>query len=320
MPKISPLSMAVVISSLLFLPALQAQQTAPSASAPAAAIDEIKIDKWNSVPLRKPAYVGLKPAPAPRRDLSGIWDATGDPAGGGAAPGIQNTGAHEYPAILPGNNAPPGGEPDESKIPRQLPYTPLGEATLKAHRPTGMSVRAVPAQQGNDPLNICDPPGFPRMDLHEFRLIEITQNAAQVIILNQMFRTWRNIWTDGRELPKNPEPRWYGYSVGKWVDDYTFVVQTIGLDERTWLDNAGRPHSNEMKVEERFHRIDHDNMELTVTINDPEMYTEPWMPLNKFPLRLQPRGFDIREMYCAPSDTAEYNQQIGDPILPPGNK
>lgn len=319
MPKISPLSMVVFISSLMCLPALRAQ-TAPSASAPAASIDEIKVDKWNSVPLRKPAYAGLKPAPAPRRDLSGIWDAAGDAAAGGAAPGIQNTGAHEYPAVLPGNNAPPGGEPDENKIPRHLPYTPLGEATLKAHRPTGMSVRAVPAQQGNDPLNICDPPGFPRIELYEFRMIEIAQNADQVIILNQMFRTWRNIWTDGRELPSNPEPRWDGYSVGKWVDDYTFVVQTVGLDERTWLDNAGRPHSSELKVEERFHRIDHDNMELTVTIDDPKMYTEPWMPLNKFPLRLLPRGFDIREMYCAPSDTAEYNQQIGDPILPPGNK
>ncbi len=117
---------------------------------------------------------------------------------------------------------------------------------------------------------------------------------------------------------RNPEPRWNGYSVGKWVDDYTFVVETIRVDERTWLDNAGRPHSSEMKIEERFHRIDHDNMELTLTIDDPKMYTQPWQPLVKFRLRLQPRGFDIREMFCVPSDTAQYNNEIGDPSVAPG--
>ena len=310
MPKhsISTIWTVALISALAFSPALRAQ------TAPPASVDDVKIATWNSTPLHKPAYAGIKPAPAPRRNLSGIWDATGD-ATVGAAPGIQNTGAHEYPAVLPGNNNPPGGEPDERNIPRHLPYTPLGEATLKAHRPTGMSVRSVAAVLGNDPLNICDPPGFPRMELYEFKIIEIAQAADQVILLNQMFRTWRTIWTDGRELPKNPEPRWNGYSVGKWVDDYTFVVETIGVDERTWLDNAGRPHSSELKVEERFHRIDHDNMEITLTIDDPKMYTQPWLALNKFPLRLQPRGFDIREMYCSPSDIAEYNKEIGDPVI-----
>jgi hypothetical protein len=108
--------------------------------------------------------------------------------------------------------------------------------------------------------------------------------------------------------------------VGKWLDDYTFVVETIGMDERTWLDNAGRPHSSELKTEERFHRIDHDNMEITLTIDDPKMYTQPWQPLIKFPLRLQPRGFDIREMFCVPSDTAQYNNEIGDPSVAPDQK
>src|SRR2546427_9800246 len=119
-----------------------------------------------------------------------------------------------------------------------------------------MCVYSLTAEQETNPLNISDQPEFPRIDLYEFKVFEIAKTSDQVIILNQMFRTWRTIWTDGRELPKNPEPRWDGYSVGKWVDDYTFVVQTIGVDERTWLDNAGRPHSSELKVEERFHRVD----------------------------------------------------------------
>ena len=85
------------------------------------------------------------------------------------------------------------------------------------------------------------------MDLNEFRTIEITQTADQVIVLNQFYRTWRTIWTDGRELPTNPEPRWNGYSVGKWVDDYTFVVQTVGMSDKTWIDNHGPSAQQRLK-------------------------------------------------------------------------
>jgi hypothetical protein len=315
MPKrsiwmVSPMALILVSA----LPPVLSAQTAPPKS-----VDEIKIDKWDSVPLHGPAYTGLKPAPAPRRDLSGVWDATGDATTGGA-PGVQASGTNEHKAVLPDNITPPGGEPDERNIPNPLPYTPLGEATLEAHKPTGLGVRSVPAVEGNDPVEICDPPGFPRMDFSEFRTLEIVQTEEKVLVLNQFFRTWRPIWTDGRELPTNPEPRWYGYSVGKWVDDYTFVVQTVGMSDRTWLDSAGRPHSSELKVEERFHRVDQDHLELTVTIDDPKMYTKPWLALNKFPLRRQPHGFDIREMYCSPSDYLEYNDEVGKPMNGPSAK
>ena len=154
------------------------------------------------------------------------------------------------------------------------------------------------------------------MAFNEFRNLQLVQTPDHMLVLNQNFRTWRTVWTDGRELPTDPEPRWYGYSVGEWVDDYTFVVHTVGLTEKTWLDNQGRPHSSELSVEERFHRVDNDHMELTVTIDDPEMYTEPWQGLNRYPLRRQPRGFDIREMYCAPSDVAAYEEDFGDSAAP----
>src|SRR5207248_10694810 len=134
-----------------------------------------------STRVLRPASAGIRPRPAPRRGPAGTCDGPGE-AAGGAAPGIQATGAHEYPSVLPGNTSPPGGEPDEGKIPRHLPYTPLGEATLKAHKPTGLGVRSVAAVLGNDPLDICDPPGFPRLELYEFRILEITQNADQVIL------------------------------------------------------------------------------------------------------------------------------------------
>ncbi len=310
MYKRMAISVVGLLAGLTLSPVLGAQ-TAPSK----AAGQEAKPDKWNTLPPIKPAYAGKKSAPAPRRDLSGVWDAA--EADGGRQP----SGALEHPALIkPRGEGIEGGQPDETGIMRPLHYTPAGLEALKANKPSGPGVRQVPAALSNDPMDQCDPVGFPRMELYELRTIELLQNANQVIYLNQYFGNFRVIWTDGRELPKDPDPRWNGYSVGKWVDDYTFVVETTGLNPRSWLDHAGRPHSDELRVEERFHRVDHDNMELTVTIIDPKMYTEPWIGLNKFPLHLQAPDFDMQEFICSPIDFAEYKKQVEDEVVPSSEK
>jgi hypothetical protein len=252
-------------------------------------------DGWDRIVPDPPK--GQNSAAAPIRDLTGIWEPTP-----GYRDGVFATGPKEYPS---------DGKPEH-----QLPFTALGEKTWKSHKP-GFGTTAVPIAENNDPFDICDPIGFPRIELFNLRAIQIWQNKNQVAIVYQNNQVWRNIWIDGRELPKEIlEPRWYGYSVGKWVDDYTLVVQTVGLDERTWLDNVGRPHSDELKVQETFHRVNHDIMELTLQIEDPKMYTRPWVALNKFRLRLQPEGFDIREMVCSASDAAEYNKTVAAAAAP----
>src|SRR5438552_18270957 len=211
--------------------------------------------------------------PAPRRDLSGIWD-----AGAGA---IQPTG-YDVAAL----------------------FTPRGEEMAKANKP-GNGPRIADVSEDNDPLStLGDPAGFPRILLYELRPFQIVQTANQILMLYMFEKRWRVIWTDGRALPKNPDPRWYGYSVGRWEDDYTFVVETIGMDDRTWLDNAGNPHSPDMRVEERYHRRDRDTLELTVTIDDPTAYTQLWTPRNKLPLKLMPPDADLMEMNCPPTDAA----------------
>jgi hypothetical protein len=275
--------MVALIAELTFSLILRAQTAPP---------------KWNNVPPPKSEYVGKKSGPAPRRDLSGIWNAPEAARGQGVE----------------------GGRPDETGILRPLHYTPLGLEALKANKPSGPGVRQVPAALANDPADLCDPLGFPYMEFWEFRTIDVVQTAKQVVLLSPFYGNYRVIWTDGRELPTDPDPRWNGYSVGKWVDDYTFVVETVGLNPRSWLDHAGRPHSDALRVEERFHRVDHDNMELTVTIDDPKMYTEPWQGLVKFPLHLQRPDFDIPELLCSPSEMAEYNKQIGSTVLPKSPK
>jgi len=231
-----------------------------------------------------------KAAPAPRHDISGIWD----PGNGG----IQPLG--------------PQAMPEDGKPEHRVPYTPLGLEALDAHKPSN-GIRSVLPAETNDPVVYCDPQGMPREDLYELRTTQILQTPLNVFVLYQFGKIWRVVWTDGRDLPKDPEPRWFGYSIGKWTDDYTFVVQTSGTDERTWVDRAGRPHSGDLRIEERFHRADHDTLELTVTIDDPKMYTKPWVALDKLRFKLKPPNFDVREMLCSPSEFAEYNKIIGKP-------
>lgn len=317
MSKSLAVSMAALVAGLAFSPNLRGQTASPNAAG-----NDARQEKWNNVPPPKSAYAGKKSAPAPRRDISGIWDAAAEDGG------RQVSGALEHPALLPqgkgteaarpdqtGEGA-QGGQPDETGIVHPLPYTPLGLAALKANKPSGPGVRQVPSALANDPADHCDPLGFPYMELWELRTLNLVQTANQVILLSPFYGNFRVIWTDGRALPKDPDPRWNGYSVGKWVDDYTFVVETVGLNSKSWLDHAGRPHSDELRVEERFHRVDHDNMELTMAINDPKMYTEPWLALNKFPLHLQRPDFDVPELLCSPTEMANYNKDIGDVVLP----
>jgi hypothetical protein len=269
------------IALLFLLPVLGAAQTDEERESGRS----IHRDGWDRIAPEGP--ITQKSDPAPIRDLSGIWEPTPR-----YRDGVQNTGARNMPA---------DGRPEH-----ELPFTPLGLQTWKSHKP-GWGVTAVPTAEINDPFAGCDPIGFPRIQLFNLRAMQIWQNKNQVQIVFQNSQVWRNIWADGRELPKEIlEPRWYGYSVGKWIDDYTFVAQTTGLDERTWIDNAGRPHSDELMVQETFHRVNKDIVELTLTINDPKMYTKPWNALDKFQLRLQPEWFDIREQVCAPSEAAEF--------------
>jgi hypothetical protein len=219
---------------------------------------------------------------APRRDLSGIWDA------GGA--GVHPLGfSHLRPAL-----------------------TLLGEKMFRANKP-GRGITEVPVGLTNDPLDSCDPAGFPRSNLFELRAVQVVQTSNQVLLLYEYQRVWRVIWTDGRALPKDPDPTLYGYSVGKWVDDTTFVAETVGLEEKTWLDNSGDPHSSDLRVEERFHRVDRDTLDLTVTIDDPKVYTKSWVAGDKVSLKLQPPDREIKEMFCVPTEMEAYKKLMANP-------
>jgi hypothetical protein len=123
---------------------------------------------------------------------------------------------------------------------------------------------------------------------------------------------------DGRELPKNvgakggPDTTLYGFSVGHWDGDYTLVVNTVGLDDKTWLDRRGYPHSSELRVEERYTRVDHDTLTATITIDDPKTYTKPFvLATNRF--KWIPDQED-EEQLCVPSEMIEYRKLVAVPV------
>jgi len=120
----------------------------------------------------------------------------------------------------------------------------------------------------------CLPSGIPEKDNIPDGL-KIVQTPDLIVFLHDSRTIFRQIFTDGRPLPKNPQPTWQGYSIGAWDGD-TLVVDTIGQNGKTWLDMRGLPGTEQLRVIERFHRPTIGHMDIDVTINDPKAYTRPW--------------------------------------------
>ncbi len=146
-----------------------------------------------------------------------------------------------------------------------------------------------------DPAYNCFPPGPTRLYTIP-RPFQIIQIPGMVLMLFEHDRWVRRIYTDGREHPPDWPFGWMGHSVGKWVGD-TFVVDTTGLNDKTWIDGLGYPHSEELHVVERFRRVNHDTLEIDFTFTDPKAYTKPWTGKKVF--ALMPKSFEIVEdVYC----------------------
>src|SRR2546422_592306 len=171
--------------------------------------------------------------------------------------------------------------------PGEEPMRPEAAALLKQR---GQS-------QGRDvPTSHCLPGGVPFSTLvAPFKMI---QAPMEIVMILEDTNPPRQIYTDGRKLPANPEPMWMGYSTGKWDGD-TLVVESVGFNDRTWLDAFGHPHSESMHITERFRRANFGHMDIEVTIDDPKMYTRPFTV--KFPARLLP-DTDALESVCAENE------------------
>ncbi len=219
--------------------------------------------------------------PAPKRSVTGVW-----------------TGALE--AIRP-------------DVP---PMTPLGQKLFSASKTEANTGSWADV---NDPWKTCDPFGMPRSAVNEIRGISFAEMPDKIIVLHQYNRVWRDVWMDGRQLPKNvdqkggPDSTWYGFSVGHWEGDYTLVIDTTGSDESEWLDPRGYPHSAQGVFEERYTRVDHNHLEMTVTVNDPAIYTKPFvLGTSKFAWVPNQQS---EEQICVPSQSIAYVNIISVPAV-----
>lgn len=143
-------------------------------------------------------------------------------------------------------------------------------------RPAALEIFKRRAPGGPDllPSTGCLPLSIPVVTMLS-EVTRIVQSPGVVAILLELNNGYRQIHTDGRKHTKDPSPTWLGYSVGKWEGD-TLVVDTVGFNDKGWLDVMGHPQSEAMHITERYHRRDFGHMDVEFTFDDPQMYTRPF--------------------------------------------
>jgi hypothetical protein len=202
-------------------------------------------------------------APAPKDadgkpDFSGIW----------LSGNINCRNQNQNPdSLVCGSELPFGKEGFNFGVSLQggLPYQPWLAALVKERT----------ANKGkDDPHIICLPDNFLR-NYSLPHLVKYVQTHGLLVMLDELNANYRQIFTDGRPLPVDPNPSWQGYSSAKWDGD-VLVVNSIGFRDDLWIDNAGSVVTSAAKVEERIRRLDYGHLDVQVTVDDPKAYTKPW--------------------------------------------
>jgi hypothetical protein len=222
------------------------------------------------------SLLSAQPQPAPSHDLTGVWMLR-NPDSMRAFAGATFT--KEEPELTPWAQA----KYKEAKASNNGKYT---------------------LQTTNDPvLTKCDPPGLPRVYFHPYPF-EFIHTPKYTLMLYEYDHMVRRIYTDGRSIPDDPDPTWMGFSVGHWEGDTTFVVETAGFNDKTWLDRLGHPHSNQLHVTARFRRIDRDHMQIDISMQDPKALVKPWT--TTFYSELRPK-WELGEISCS-GDYLEFSK------------
>jgi hypothetical protein len=231
--------------------------------------------QWPSYPTpgvpRTPDGKPNLSAPAPMTrdgepDLTGIWQTFRPPASGATAPN-STPSARGFST-----------NEDFLAAAKRSPFWNLG-ASFKDGLPfqpwaADLHRQRVADNSKDNPDAHCLPMGIMQFHNHG-QPRKMIQTPQVIVILYEANAGIRQIFTDGRPLPKNPDPWWYGYSTGKWEGD-TLVVQSAGFRDLGWLDVEGSPLTDAAKVTERFHRPDFGHLDIEVTIDDAKAYTKPW--------------------------------------------
>ena len=241
--------------------------------------------KTRHVPLTKDGKPNLS-APAPKLngktpDFSGVWLSSKVPC---EKTSLATFGCNDASEGVPiGFIDATASRPEEleSGVKGGLPYQPWAAALAKQRM----------AGQGKDsPTPRCLPmPSIQHWS--SFHPQKLVQTEEALIILDEYMDQYRQIFLDGRPLPKDPFPYFKGYSVGRWEGD-TLVVDTMGFKNGIWLDAKGNPLTEEARTIERIRRPNYGSLEIQITVNDPKAYTKPWSATRNLKIALDTELFE----------------------------
>jgi hypothetical protein len=269
------LAMAALLAMMLPATAVYAQNTTPSAKGPV------------------PRTADGKP------DLTGVWQGGSTQRGSWAdanrGVGVGGSGLDpSAPATLSSNDR-PAGRP-------AAPYQPwAAQKVLEAFNRRGI----------DDPTGLCLPAGIPRVVMLGLFPQQFIQTPTQIVMLYEYFNVFRVIPLNATH-PEDLIPAYMGTSVGRWDGD-TLVVETIGFNDKTWLAGTGTFHTDALRTVERFTRIDKDQINYEVTMEDPNVFTRPWTLTSTLMLR---EGTRLQEMVCAENniDPERYEKLLQDGV------
>jgi hypothetical protein len=227
-------------------------------------------------------------------DLSGDW--APDPKRGGIGQSLSisdNAGRNR------------GKEPD-------IPYQPWALKQTLSERPsTGGGSEF---DKTTDPQVLyCEPPGVPHIYLWPIKT-KFVQTAEAVFILHELGPFFRMVRLNSKH-PEDPDPQWWGHSIGWYENGDTLVVDTVGFNDKTWLDQVGHPHTEKLHLIERYKRVDRGTLELEMTIDDPGAYTKPWNARRNF--ILSTTGFMRYQQICSIRENQQFFDNLAKPAIAP---
>ena len=230
-------------------------------------------------------------------DLSGDWTPDGKRGGIGQSQSIADIGGRLR-----------GKEPD-------IPYQPWAlEATMKEKPSTGPNPMF---GESTDPqILYCEPPGVPHIYNWPIKT-KFIQTPEAVYILHELGPFFRVVWLNSKH-PEDPDPQWWGHSIGHYENGDTLVVDTVGFTDKTWLDQMAHPNTEKLHLTERYKRVDATTLELDMVIDDPGAYTKPWNSHRNF--TLSKTGFLRYQQICSTRENQRFLDNLGKPALTPPAK
>jgi hypothetical protein len=230
-------------------------------------------------------------------DLSGDWTPDGRRGGIGQSMSIADNGGKQR-----------GKEPD-------IPYQPWAREKTLSERPS-TGPEPFFGSTTDPQVLYCEPPGVPHIYLWPIKT-KFIQTPEAVYILHEYGPFYRIVWLNSKH-PEDPDPQWWGHSIGWYENGDTLVVDTVGFNGKTWLDQMGHPTTEQLHLTERYKRLDANSLELKMVIDDPGAYTQPWNAQRYF--TLSKTGFLRYQQICSVRENQRFEDNLAKPAMTPQKK